>query len=119
MDILNEYIKATNTHHFDEVKKHLHPRAIYFFSNKTCTTLDDIRDYFENAWEVVKDENYEAHDVQWLFVSDTSMTCTYTYFYEGYVNGEYTSGRGRATNVFVKEADDWLLMHEHLSPLPR
>ena len=34
------------------------------------------------------------------------------------MNGEYTSGRGRATNVFVKEADDWLLMHEHLSPLP-
>ena len=46
--------------------------AIYFFSNKTCTTHDDIQDYFENAWEVVKDENYEAHDVQWLFVSETS-----------------------------------------------
>ncbi|MCG7344767.1 nuclear transport factor 2 family protein [Sporosarcina sp. ACRSL] len=119
MEILNEYIKATNTHNFDEVKKLLHPNAVYFFSNKTCTTHEAIRDYFENAWEVVKDENYEAQDVQWLFISKTSLTCTYTYFYEGYVNGEYTSGRGRATNVFVKEVDDWLLIHEHLSALPR
>ncbi|UII56593.1 nuclear transport factor 2 family protein [Cytobacillus spongiae] len=118
MDILDRYMKATNTHNFDEVKKLLHPNAIFFFSNKTCKNHDEIKVYFERAWEFVKEENYEAHDVEWLFISSTSLTCTYTYFYEGYVNGEYTSGRGRATNVFVKEFDEWLLVHEHLSPLP-
>lgn len=34
------------------------------------------------------------------------------------MNGEYTSGQGRATNVFIKESTGWLLIHEHLSPLP-
>jgi hypothetical protein len=118
LDILNNYIKATNSHNFEKVKKLLHPNATYFFSNKTCINHDEIQDYFENAWDLVKNENYEAHDVQWLFTSNTSLTCTYTYFYEGFINGKYTNGRGRATNVFVKESDNWLLIHEHLSPLP-
>ncbi|OEH94166.1 YybH family protein [Bacillus solimangrovi] len=119
MEVLNNYIKATNTHNFDEVRKLLHPNATYFFTDKTCTTLEEIQLYFEKAWTVIKDENYEAHDVKWLYTESNSATCTYTYFYEGYYNGEYTSGRGRATNVFVKESDQWLLIHEHLSPLPK
>lgn len=118
VNILNQYIKATNTHNFEEVKKLLHPEAIYFFSNKTCTNHEEIQNYFENAWSLVKDENYEAHDVHWLFRSNSSLLCTYIYFYEGYINGEYTSGRGRATNVFVKNSGEWLIIHEHLSPLP-
>ncbi|PLR80344.1 DUF4440 domain-containing protein [Bacillus canaveralius] len=119
MEILEKYIKATNTHSFDEVRKLLHPNAMFFFSDKSCITHEEIQTYFETAWSLVKNENYEAHNVIWLFKENTSATCTYTYFYEGYVNGEYTSGRGRATNVFVKKSDKWLLIHEHLSPLPK
>jgi hypothetical protein len=118
MDILKRYIKATNTHDFIELKKVLHPNAVYFFTDKTCRTHDEIQVYFENAWDLVKNENYEAHDVEWILKSDTSATCTYTFYYEGYVNNEYTNGRGRATNVFVKQSNEWMLIHEHLSPLP-
>lgn len=118
MKVLQNYIKATNTHTFDEVRKILHPHAVYFFSDRTCTTHKEIQAYFENAWSVVKNENYEAREVQWLFTGSHSATCTYTYFYEGYINDEYIYGHGRATNVFVKEFDEWLLIHEHLSPLP-
>ncbi|MDN3956031.1 YybH family protein [Sporolactobacillus laevolacticus] len=118
MEVLNEYIKATNTHDFNQVRKLLHDHATYFFSDMTCTTLSEIQSYFENAWSVVKDENYEARNVQWLFINSTSAACTYIYFYEGYVKGKYTSGHGRATNVFVKNSNKWLLIHEHLSPLP-
>ncbi|MGP4071764.1 YybH family protein [Piscibacillus sp. B03] len=118
MNILDTYIKATNSHDFKEIEKILHPDAVYFFTDKTCKTVREIQDYFENAWNTVKDENYEAHDVNWIFKSEQSITCTYTYFYEGYVNNKYASGRGRATNVFVKKSNRWLLIHEHLSPLP-
>lgn len=118
MEILNNYIKATNTHNFDEVRKILHPNATYFFTNQNCTTHEEIKSYFENAWSLVKNENYEARDVKWLYTGSHSATCTYTYFYEGYINEKYTSGYGRATNVFVKEFDNWLLIHEHLSPYP-
>ena len=118
MEILNNYIHATNSHDFKEVQKLLHPKAVYYFSNQTCKGLKEIQQYFENAWETVKDENYEAHDVTWLFTSSHSATCVYTYFYEGYIDGKYVSGKGRATNVFVHEGEQWLLIHEHLSPIP-
>jgi ketosteroid isomerase-like protein len=118
MEVLNEYSKATNTHDFNQVRKLLLDHATYFFSDMICTTLPEIQSYFENAWSVVKDENYEGRNVQWLFTNSTSAACTYIYFYGGYVNGKYTSGHGRATNVFVKNSDKCLLIHEHLSPLP-
>ena len=119
MEILNNYIRATNTHDFNQVRKLLHPDAVYFFTSQTCKGHQEIQHYFEKTWIMVKDENYEAHDVEWLFSSSDSATCVYTYFYEGYIDGKYASGKGRATNVFVRKSDKWLLIHEHLSPLPR
>ncbi|QOS98954.1 nuclear transport factor 2 family protein [Brevibacterium sp. JNUCC-42] len=118
MEILHNYIEATNTHNFDEVKKLLHPNAVYYFSNRTCTTHQEIQKYFESAWSFIQNEIYKAQDIRWLFTGSDSATCTYTYYYEGYMNGEYTSGQGRATNVFVKESTGWLLIHEHLSSIP-
>lgn len=119
LKVLHNYIKATNTHNFDEVRKILHPNAVYFFSDRNCTTHEEIQTYFEEAWSLVQDENYQTKGVKWLYTGQDSATCTYTYFYEGYINGIYTSGQGRATNTFVKESDEWLLIHEHLSPLPK
>ncbi|USK34541.1 nuclear transport factor 2 family protein [Bacillus sp. F19] len=102
MEVLQNYIKATNTHNFDEVRKVLHPNAVYFFTDRNCTTHEEIQTYFENAWSLVENENYEAKDVKWLFTTSNSATCTYTYFYEGYINGKYISGHGRATKVLVQ-----------------
>ncbi|MBM7584459.1 ketosteroid isomerase-like protein [Bacillus pakistanensis] len=113
---LEQYIAATNTHDFNNVKNVLHKRALYWFTDKTCTTMNEIQSYFENAWEMIKEENYTAHDVQWLTTDENSATCTYTYHYEGYYNGEFVSGRGRATNIFIKnDVNEWKLIHEHLS----
>jgi ketosteroid isomerase-like protein len=119
LKVLHNYIKATNTHNFEEVRKILHPNAFYFFSDRSCTTHEEIQTYFENAWSIVRDEKYQAKDVNWLYSGSDSATCIYTYFYEGYIDGKHVSGRGRATNIFVKESDEWLLIHEHLSPLPK
>ncbi|UTR15927.1 nuclear transport factor 2 family protein [Salipaludibacillus sp. LMS25] len=116
---LEAYIKATNSHQFEEVAQVLHPEAVYWFTDKTCTTHEDIQQYFEQAWHIVKNEIYEAKDVMWLTATDTTAVCTYTYKYEGYIEGRFVTGSGRATNVFVvDESGDWKLIHEHLSPLP-
>lgn len=118
VDVLKQYITATNTHDFANVKKLLHPDAVYWFTDKTCTTMEEIRAYFENAWELIKEEVYSANDVKWISVNDHSATCLYQYHYEGYLNGKYVKGSGRATNVFIKdEHDQWKLLHEHLSSL--
>ncbi|MCP3738628.1 YybH family protein [Rossellomorea sp. BNER] len=113
---LEQYIAATNTHNFNNVKYVLHEKALYWFTDKTCTTMNEIQSYFENAWDRIKEEIYTANDVQWLTIDENSATCTYTYQYEGYYNGEFVSGSGRATNIFTKnDANEWKLIHEHLS----
>lgn len=113
---LSAYIEATNTHRFDEVSKMLAPNALYWFTGTSCTTLEEIQAYFEKAWETVKEEIYRAEDVFWIAVDEHQAVCTYTYHWEGYVQGKHASGQGRATNVFVKDtAGTWKLVHEHLS----
>jgi ketosteroid isomerase-like protein len=116
--VLQQYIEATNTHDFNNVKKVLHENAIFWFTDKTCTTMQEIQKYFENAWDTIKKKFILQTMYHWLTVDKNSATCTYTYHYEGYHNGEFVSGSGRATNVFVKnEKGEWKLIHEHLSGL--
>ena len=113
---LSAYIEATNTHRFDEVSKMLAPNALYWFTGTSCTTLEEIQAYFEKAWETVKEEIYRAEDVFWIAVDEHQAVCTYTYHWEGYIQGKQASGQGRATYVFVKDtAGTWKLVHEHLS----
>lgn len=112
---LKEYIDATNTHDFDNVKLLLHPDAIYWFTDRSCTTIKEIGKYFNHTWRVIKDEVYSATDIQWIAVDQTVATCIYTYHYNGYLDGEYISGSGRATNVFTFVENEWKLIHEHLS----
>ncbi|KON84672.1 cag pathogenicity island protein Cag4 [Rossellomorea marisflavi] len=117
-EALNRYIKATNTHRFSEVEKRLHPGAVYYFSDRTCSSIEEIQTYFEHAWAVVKEEVYGAIDVNWLQLGEQQALCVYRFTYEGYVDGEFVKGHGRATNAFVKEEGRWLLIHEHLSGEP-
>jgi hypothetical protein len=117
-EALDRYIKATNTHRFSEVEKRLHPNAVYYFSDRTCSSMEEIQTYFEHAWAVVKEEVYGAIDVNWIKLGEEQALCVYRFTYEGYVNGEFVKGHGRATNAFVKEEGRWLLIHEHLSGEP-
>ncbi|WP_274309991.1 YybH family protein [Solibacillus daqui] len=116
IDLLNKYIDATNTHDFKNVQACLHPNAVYWFTGTNCTNMNEIQAYFENAWDTIKNEIYRAKDIHWLVNEADSATCIYTYEYEGYFNGKYVQGNGRATNVFVKDdQNEWKLIHEHLS----
>lgn len=112
---LENYIKATNTHQFENVEKLLHSNAVYWFGDKTCTTISEIQSYFIDAWNAIEDEIYNAQNIEWLVESEHTATCIYQYTYEGYLNGKSVSGSGRATNVFKKENGEWKLIHEHLS----
>ncbi|MFS0785231.1 nuclear transport factor 2 family protein [Shouchella sp. 1P09AA] len=115
---LKMYIEATNTHCFKEVRKRLHPNAVFYFTDKSCFSMEAIESYFETAWEQIKDEIYEAKDIQWQFVTEEVAACTYIFSYEGYRDDSFISGKGRATNLFVQHEHEWKLIHEHLSPMP-
>lgn len=117
-EALKQYLQATNSHDFSNVRKVLHKDAIYWFSDKTCTTMSEIQNYFETAWDIIKEEIYTAKDVRWIATDQNTATCIYTYHYQGYHNGKFVSGNGRATNIFIRSNDnEWQLIHEHLSSL--
>lgn len=115
---LNKYIEATNSHNFDNVVKCIDKNAIYWFSNKNCSTTEDIRSFFTNTWNIIKEEKYTAENCEWIAVSDSVATCIYNYKWEGIIDGVKKNGGGRATNIFRKTDGYWLLIHEHLSPDP-
>lgn len=113
---LEQYIEATNTHDFNNVRKMLHENAVYWFTDKTCTSISEIQSYFENAWDIIKEEVYTANNINWIATDQNCAVCIYTYQYQGYHNGKFVSGSGRATNIFSRvNGDDWKLIHEHLS----
>ncbi|MDQ0205372.1 YybH family protein [Alkalicoccobacillus murimartini] len=112
---LEAYLNATNTHDFKEVAKLLHPDAIYWFTDKTCDSQKAIEQYFKNSWDLIKEEVYSASDIHWITSCKESATCMYTYHYQGYYEGSFVSGSGRATNVFVFIKNEWKLIHEYLS----
>ncbi|EFU38475.1 hypothetical protein PVOR_30763 [Paenibacillus vortex V453] len=115
---LEAYIAATNTHDFDQVARLLDEEAVYWFSDRSCTTLDEIRLYFEQAWDAIREEVYRAEDVEWIASDAHSAVCIYTYHFEGYHQGTFMSGSGRATNVFIRDVEgSWKLKHEHLSSI--
>ncbi|MCL2673894.1 MAG: nuclear transport factor 2 family protein [Defluviitaleaceae bacterium] len=120
-EALEKYINATNTHDFAQVEECLHENAVYYFSSKTCTSIPEIKEYFENVWSLISEEKYWATDISYLFQSPTTLVCTYRYNFSGYMNGKDISGGGRATNVFARDNEHapWKLIHEHLSPMPK
>lgn len=114
---LERYIEATNTHQFTNVQACLDDGAVYWFSDRSCSTISEIRAYFEHAWEVIQNEVYCATDVEWIAVDGQTAVCLYTYQWSGLYQGKQAAGSGRATNVFKQIDGEWKLVHEHLSAL--
>lgn len=115
MDYLDNYIKATNTHDFSEVSKLLSKEAVYYFSDASLDSNETIKEYFENTWSLIPDEYYWASDVVSLHQDENTCVYVYQFNYKGHMNGSFIEGYGRATNVFVRENDEFKLIHEHLS----
>ncbi|MFT4414614.1 YybH family protein [Fredinandcohnia humi] len=116
-EFLEGYIRATNSHDFSNVASFVATDAIYWFTKNEYKNIESIQAYFENTWNLIKDEVYSISDVEWIVNEEHSAVCLYTYHWEGYYEGKLVSGKGKATNVMKKVNNEWKLIHEHLSPL--
>ncbi len=115
--VLKNYIDATNSHDFNNLIPLISEDAYYLFGDKKCSGIDAIRAYFEHAWHLIKEEIYNAVDIKTIYADEHTKLFVYRYTYEGYYQGKFVSGQGRATNVFIKENGRFVLYHEHLSQL--
>lgn len=115
---MKKYEDATNSHDFDNVAKMLAENAIYLFSDGTYRGMSELREVFEQTWAKIPDEVYRIHDVEWIACTAEAAACIYQYQWQGTYQGKQAEGGGRGTNVLVKKEGNWLICHEHLSPLP-
>lgn len=113
--LVQKYIEATNTHNFNNLIDLISDTAIYQFTDKRCNGIQEIRKYFEKAWEMVVEEVYSARNVVCITATKDIKIYIYDYHYEGFHKGEFVSGSGKATNVFQLIDKDWKLILEHLN----
>ena len=115
---LAEYIRATNTHRFDDVAPLINEDAVFWFSSGSYRGLTAIRAAFERTWTMIQNEVYTVEDVEWLTVDGASATCVYTYHWRGRIDLVEREGSGRGTTVLRQDGLRWRVVHEHLSARP-
>lgn len=119
MKELNEFLKqyeaATNSHDFEKVKPLISEEAVYWFSEGNFIGIESIQNAFEKTWNNIRDEVYMITGLQWLMVTETAAVCIYSFYWKGVVEGLPKEGKGRGTNVLVKNNNHWQIIHEHLS----
>ena len=67
----------------------------------------------------VRKERFYLTDIQVLSVDAKSATATYTYNWEGAMDGKSFRIQGRGTRVLVVENGRLMIIHEHLSRFPK
>ncbi|HEY9722836.1 MAG TPA: nuclear transport factor 2 family protein [Oscillatoriaceae cyanobacterium] len=117
-DLFERYKVALNQRDFDLVEPLLSTQCQFWFTSGTFEGLADVRRAVEKTWGLIQDEVYDVVDVHWLAESESAAVCTYTFKWQGTIDGQACSGRGRGTSCFRLEPDGWKIVHEHLSHFP-
>ena len=114
-EFLNAYERANNSHVWANVEPFIASEATYWFTDGSYAGIAEIRQAIETTFTNIQDEVYQISNVRWPLVTDNEAVCTYAFTWQGIVNGEQKSGKGRGTNVLKKQDDSWKIIHEHLS----
>lgn len=112
---LKSYEQANNSHIWANVEPFIAKDATYWFTDGSYVGIDEIREAIETTFTKIQDEVYEIKDICWPTVTDVNAVCTYTFHWQGAVDGKQASGSGRGTNVLEKRDGSWQIVHEHLS----
>lgn len=115
-DCLHAYEEALASQQWNNIAPLLHDDISVTFSTGTYVGKGAVQGAFENNFSIIKDEQYNIHDVIWTLNNDALAVCLYHFSWQGEINGELCHGGGRGTSVFVNVQGQWLLITEHLGP---
>ncbi|MCL2256407.1 MAG: nuclear transport factor 2 family protein [Firmicutes bacterium] len=113
----SKYQNTINSCSFDEVAKLLTSNASFSHYGKTMKNLEEIKEFHENFWNTIKDVKWWATDIETIYSDDKCQVYAYSYNYTGMVNGERVEGKGKTTDIFIKnnKTNKWELLHAHSS----
>jgi len=119
---LNRFEKSAEKENFDLIEDMVHADAVFRFNDGDFVGRQAVRGAFERTWKGsanVKKERFYLTDIQVLSVDATSASATYTYNWEGSMDGRPFRIQGRGTRVLVVENGRLQIIHEHLSRYPK
>jgi ketosteroid isomerase-like protein len=122
LQFLTEFEAIAEKENFDLVQDMIHDNAFFRFNDGDFPGKQAVRGAFEKTWKGsanVRKERFYLTDIQVLTIDARSATATYTYNWEGSMDGQAFKVRGRGTRVLVIEDGRLQIIHEHLSRYPK
>ena len=122
IQFLNRFEQIAEKENFDLIQDMVHPNAVFRFNDGDFVGRQAVRGAFEKTWKGsanVKKERFYLTDIQVLTVDQSSATATYTYNWEGSMDGQSFRIQGRGTRVLIVENGRIQIIHEHLSRYPK
>ena len=119
---MNRFEEIAEKENFDLIQDMVHDDAFFRFSDGDFVGKKSVRAAFEKTWKGnprVKKASFFLTDIQVLSVDTTSASATYTYNWEGLMDGKSFRIQGRGTRVLVVESGRIQIIHEHLSRYPK
>ncbi len=122
VQFLNLFEEIAEAENFDQVQDMVHDNAFFRFNDGDFVGKQAVRGAFEKTWKGsanVRKERFYLTDIQVLSLDAASATATYTYNWEGNMDGKSFRIQGRGTRVLVVEKGRLQIIHEHLSRYPK
>lgn len=119
---MNRFEEIAEKENFDLIQDMVHDDAFFRFSDGDFVGKKSVRAAFEKTWKgnpSVKKASFFLTDIQVLSVDAKSASATYTYNWEGVMDGKSFRVQGRGTRVLVVENGRVQIIHEHLSRYPK
>jgi hypothetical protein len=119
---LRDFEAQAEKENFDLVEDRIHENAVFRFNDGDFIGRAAIRAAFEKTWKSapnVKKARFYLSEIRVLSVDHASAAATYTYNWEGMMDGKAFQIQGRGTRVLVVEGGRVQIIHEHLSRFPR
>ncbi len=122
VQFLNRFEETAEKENFDLIQDMIHDNAFIRFNDGDFVGKQAVRGAFEKTWKGsanVRKERFYLTDIQVLSVDARSAAATYTYNWEGTMDGRTFRVQGRGTRVLVVENGQLQIIHEHLSRYPK
>lgn len=122
VQFLNRFEELAEKENFDLIQDMIHENAFFRFNDGDFVGRQAVRGAFEKTWKGspnIKKERFYLSDIVVLSLDSASATATYTYNWEGVMDGRAFRIQGRGTRVLVREQSRLQIVHEHLSRFPK
>ncbi len=119
VQLLEDYVKALNTHCWEAVQPMIDDSAVFIFSEGTYVGIPAIEAAIRRTFGLIGDEHYEVVNKQWTLTTDSVAVCYYDFKWRGVIDGRAVAGGGRGTSIVHKTSTGWKILHEHLGPAPK